>query len=178
MTAKASCKDEARVGQQGTLSRIWAPIGSRPAMVRDNRRANAYIYGAICPARGIGAALIMASANTESMNEHLKEISVQVATGAHAALLCDGAGWHAKSKDIVVPSNITLITLPPYSPELNPMENVWEFLRENRFGAQVWKSYSAILHACSKAWNWFVSDPMRIASIGTRQWVILWADWY
>ncbi len=106
-----------RVGQQGTLSRVWAPIGSRPAMVRDNRRANAYIYGAICPNRSIGAALVMASANTEAMNEHLREISVQVATGAHAALICDGAGWHAKSKDIVVPSNITLIPLPPYTPE-------------------------------------------------------------
>jgi len=110
-------QDEARIGQQGTLSRIWAPIGSRPPMVRDNRRANACIHGAICPRRGIGAALIMASANTEAMNEHLKEISAQAATGAHAALICDGAGWHAKSKDIVVPSNITLITLPPHSPE-------------------------------------------------------------
>jgi transposase len=166
-------QDEARIGQQGTLSRVWAPVGSRPAMVRDNRRANAYIYGAICPGRGIGAALIMASANTEAMNEHLKEISSQVATGAHAALLCDGAGWHAKSKELVVPSNITLITLPPYSPELNPMENVWEFLRDNRFGAQVWKNYGEIVRACSKAWNWFVSDPLRIASIGIREWVIL-----
>ena len=111
-------QDEARIGQQGTLSRVWAPIGSRPGMVRDNRRANVYLYGAICPSRSIGAALVMASANTEAMNEHLKEISVQVASGAHAALICDGAGWHAKSKDLVVPSNITLITLPPYSPEL------------------------------------------------------------
>ncbi len=83
-----------------------------------------HYFGAICPSRSIGAALVMASANTEAMNEHLKEISVQVATGAHAALLCDGAGWHAKSKDLIVPSNITLITLPPYAPELNPMENV------------------------------------------------------
>ena len=166
-------QDEARVGQQGTLSRVWAPIGSRPPMARDNRRANAYIYGAICPGRGVGAALVMASANTEAMNEHLKEISVQVATGAHAALICDGAGWHAKSKELIVPSNITLITLPPYAPELNPRENVWEFLRDNRFGAQVWKTYGEIVRACSNAWNWFVSDPIRIASIGTREWVIL-----
>ena len=116
---------------------------------------------------------MMASANTEAMNEHLKEISVQVAAGAHAALICDGAGWHAKSKKIVVPSNITLITLPPYSPELNSMENVWEFLRDNRFGTQVWKTYNDIVRACAKAWNWFVSDPARITSIGTREWVIL-----
>jgi transposase len=162
-------QDEARVGQQGTLSRIWAPIGSRPAMVRDNRRANAYIYGAICPCRRVGAALVMATANTEAMNEHLKVISAQVAPGAHAVLVCDGAGWHAKSKDIVVPANVTLVTLPPYAPELNPMENVWEFLRDNRFGAQVWRSYKAVVAACCDAWNWFVSDMARIASIGARE---------
>ena len=166
-------QDEARVGQQGTLSRVWAPIGSRPAMVRDNRRANAYIYGAICPCRRVGAALVMGTANTEAMNEHLKIISKQVAPGAHAVLICDGAGWHAKSKEIVVPSNITLVTLPAYSPELNPMENVWEFLRDNRFGSQVWKSYKEVVRACCDAWNWFVSDAPRIASIGTREWVIL-----
>ena len=132
-------QDEARVGQQGTLSRVWAPIGSRPAMVRDNRRANAYIYGAICPMpprrRGSrhGDGQYRSHERTPEGNQR------QVASGAHAVLICDGAGWHAKSKEIVVPSNITLVTLPAYSPELNPMENVWEFLRDNRFGAQVWK---------------------------------------
>ena len=166
-------QDEARVGQQGTLSRLWAPIGSRPAMVRENRRANAYLYGAICPCRQVGAALVMATANTEAMNEHLKVISAQVTSGAHAVLVCDGAGWHAKSKDIVVPANVTLVTLPPYAPELNPMENVWEFLRDNRFGAQVWKSYKAVVAACCEAWNWFVSDAAQIASIAAREWVIL-----
>ena len=166
-------QDEARVGQQGTLSRIWAPIGSRPALVRDNRRANATIFGAICPCRRVGAALVMDTANTEAMNEHLKVISAQVAPGAHAVLVCDGAGWHAESKALVIPANVTLVTLPAYAPELNPMENVWEFLRDNRFGAQVWKSYKAVVAACCEAWNWFVSDPAQIASIGTREWVIL-----
>lgn len=166
-------QDEARVGQQGTIARVWAPIGSRPAMVRDNRRANAYLFGAICPCRRVGAAVVMAAANTESMNAHLKEISTQVAPWAHAVLICDGAGWHAKSKDIVVPPNITLVTLPGYAPELNAMENVWQFLRENRLGAQVWKTYNDVVRACSNAWNWFVSDAARIASIGNREWVIL-----
>jgi putative transposase len=166
-------QDEARVGQQGTLSRLWAPIGARLAMVRDNRRANATIFGAICPCRRVGAALVMDTANTEAMNQHLKVISAQVAPGAHAVLVCDGAGWHAESKALVVPANVTLVTLPAYAPELNPMENVWEFLRDNRFGAQVWKSYKAVVAACCDAWNWFVSDPLQIASIGTREWVIL-----
>ncbi len=166
-------QDEARVGQQGTTGRVWAPIGSRPAMVRDNRRANAYLFGAICPDRRVGAAVIMPVADTEGMNAHLQQISLRVALGAHAMLICDGAGWHASSKDLIVPSNITLVTLPSYAPELNPMENVWEFLRGNRLCAQVWKTYEDVVCACADAWNWFVSDAARIASIGARKWVIL-----
>ena len=115
----------------------------------------------------------MAAVNTDAMNEHLRAISAHVTPGAHAVLVCDGAGWHAKSKEIVVPFNMTLVTLPAYPPELNPMENVREFLRNNKFGAQVWKSYKAVVDACCDAWNWFVSDAPRIASIGAREWVIL-----
>ena len=79
MTTEPSCKDEARVGQKGTHAYIWAPIGSRPLMVHDNRHTSAYLFGAICPARGVGAAMIVPHANTEAMNLHLQEISTQVA---------------------------------------------------------------------------------------------------
>ena len=122
-------QDEARVGQQGTHAYIWAPIGARPLMVRDNRHDSAYIFGAICPARGVGAAMITPAANTEMMNLHLAEISTQVAEGAIAVLTCDGAGWHQPGGELVVPDNIVLLRLPPYSPELNPMENVWDYLQ-------------------------------------------------
>jgi hypothetical protein len=74
--------DEARVGQKGSIEAVWAPIGARPPMVRDNRHDSVHIFGAICPARGIGAAIVMPVVNTEAMNEHLKEISCQVATSA------------------------------------------------------------------------------------------------
>src|ERR1019366_2168798 len=84
-------QDEARVGQQGSLTYIWAPIGSCPRMVRDNHHDSAYLFGAICPARGIGAAIVIPAVNAEAMNEHLNEISTQVAPGAHAVLVCDGA---------------------------------------------------------------------------------------
>ena len=83
----------------------------------------------------------MPAANTEGMNEHLKEISAQVAPGAHAVLVCDGAGWHQKGKRLRVPDNITLIQLPPYAPELNPVEIVWEYLRANKLCRLVWNSY-------------------------------------
>ena len=96
-------------------------------MVRDNRHTSAYLYGAICPARRTGAAIIMPAANTEGMNAHLQEISTQVTPGAHAILVGDGAGWHQRGKRLRVPDNLTLRSLPPYAPELNPMENVWEY---------------------------------------------------
>jgi len=107
-------QDEARVGQQGTHGYIWAPVGSRPLMVCDNRHDSAYIFGAICPQRGVGAAMITPAANTEMMNLHLAEISTQVAQGAIAVLTCDGAGWHQLGGDLVVPKNIVLLHLPPY----------------------------------------------------------------
>jgi hypothetical protein len=97
-------------------------------MVRDSRFDSAHLFGAICPARGVGAALIMPAVNVEAMNEHLKEISTQVAEGAHAVVVLDGAGWHQRGGDLQVPDNITLLSLPPYAPELNSMENVWEYL--------------------------------------------------
>jgi hypothetical protein len=170
LTAGPSCKDEARVGQKGSLTYVWAPVGSRPAMVRDNRHDTAYLFGAICPARGVGAAIVAPVANTECMNLHLQEISSQITPGAIAVLLCDGAGWHQSGGKLQPPNNIVLLPLPTYSPELNPMENVWEYLRANKLSCAVWQDYDAILKACAAAWNWFVNDPARIRSIGAREW--------
>jgi transposase len=141
-------------------------------MVRDNRHDSAYIFGAICADRGIGAAMITPGANTEMMNLHLAEISLQVASGAHAILVCDGAGWHKCGEKLRVPANISLLSLPPYSPELNPMENVWDYLRQNKLCAQVWDSYDQIVAACRDAWNWLIDNPSRIRSIGTRDWAM------
>lgn len=163
-------QDEARVGQKGSVTRVWAPIGSCPRMVRDNRHDSAYLFGAICPARGVGAAIIAPTANTECMNLHLQEISSQVPTGTVAALIWDGAGWHQTGGDLVVPDNIVLIPIPPYTPELNPMENVWGYLRSNKLSARVWKDYDAIVETCRVAWNFLINDPDRIRSIGHREW--------
>jgi hypothetical protein len=142
-------QDEARVGQKGSLSYVWAPIGSRPAMVRDNRHDTAYIFGAICPARGVGAAIVTPTVNTECMNLHLAEISTQVTPGSIAALICDGAGWHQSGGKLTLPDNVVMLPLPPYSPELNPMENVWDYLRANKLSTGIWDSYDDILIACA-----------------------------
>lgn len=164
-------QDEARVGQQGTLTRLWAERGSRPPAPRDCRYGWAYIFGAVCPARGQGAALVLPYANTEAMSLHLAEISHCVAPGAHAVVSLDGAGWHQQGGRLKVPDNISLLQLPPYSPELNPQENVWQFLRQNYLANRVFDSYEAIVDACCDAWNKFTAKPERITSIATRDWV-------
>ena len=110
------------MGQKGSLSYIWAPVGSRPPMVRDNRHDNATIFGAICSGRGVGAAVITPTANTACMSLRLAEISTQVAPGSIAAVICDGTGWHAQGGALTVPGNVVLVPLPAYSPELNAIK--------------------------------------------------------
>jgi len=139
-------------------------------MVRDNRHDSAYLFGAICHARKVGAAIIMPYVNAEAMTEHLKVISGQVAQGAHGVVLCDGAGWHQQGGRLVVPDNISLLPLPSYAPQLNPIENVWDYLRGNKLSKCVWDTYEAIVDACSEAWMFLVNDPERIDSIAHRSW--------
>jgi len=170
LTPEPSCKDEARVGQKGTHAYVWAPIGSRPLMVRDNRHDSAYIFGAICPDRAVGAAIVMPKVNAEAMSHHLKVIGAEVSPLAHAVLICDCAGWHQTGGRLRVPDNITLLPLPPYSPELNSMENVWHYLRENILCSGVWDTYDDIVEACCAAWRFLTDDPARIRSIGRRAW--------
>jgi len=111
----------------------------------------------------------MPYANTEAMNRHLEEIAKAVSPGAHAALVFDGAGWH-DSADLVMPENITQIILPPYSPELNPAENVWEYLRKNKLANRLYETYEDIVGACCDAWNSLMAMPDRVASIAARSW--------
>jgi hypothetical protein len=115
--------DEARIGQKNKITRRWARRGTRPRAPHDQRTKWAYIFGAICPAEGKGAGLVMPWCDTQAMQAHLIEISAAVAPGAHAVLLLDRAGWHLSGK-LAVPSNITLLPLPPRSPELNPVERL------------------------------------------------------
>jgi transposase len=103
------------------------------------------------------------------MNAHLAEIARTVAPGAHAVLVIDGAGWHS-AKALTVPDNISLLRLPPYSPELNPVENVWAYLRANKLAITVFNTYDDIVDACCKAWNFFANDPAAITSITSRTW--------
>ncbi len=105
------------------------------------------------------------------MNLHLAEISTQVAPGAHAVITLDGAGWHqAGGGKLNLPDNISLLSLPPYSPELNPVENIWQFLRQNHLANRIYDDYTAIVDACCEAWNALIAMPDTIRSIATRKW--------
>jgi len=106
---------------------------------------------------------------TATMALHLEEIAQAVAPGAHAVLLLDQAGWHT-TKKLVVPANITLLPLPARAPELNPVENFWQFMRDNCLGNRIFKFYTGILDHCCHAWNTLIDQPWRIMSIGLRTW--------
>ena len=157
------------MGQQGTLTRKWARRGTRPRAPRDTRYKWSYIFGAACPERGAAAGLVLPYVDAQAMNLHLEEIARAVAPGAHALLIMDGAGWHT-AKAITVPDNVTLLKLPPYAPELNPMENVWAYLRANKLAITVFDSYEDILDKCEAAWNFLANDPQRVSSITKRHW--------
>jgi transposase len=157
------------VGQKNAITRRWAKRGTRPSAPRDQRTGSAYIFGAICPAEGKGAGLVLPRCDTEAMSLHLAEISQAVAPGAHAVLLLDRAGWHVSPK-LRVPDNISLLPLPSRSPELNPMENGWQFLRDNWLSNRVFASYEEILDHCCDAWNKLVEQPWIIMSLGLREW--------
>ena len=169
LTTEPSCKDEARIGQKNTLTRVWGQTGSRPAAPKDLGFASAYLFGAVCPSQAKAAALIMPICNTAAMNHHLSEISSQVAADAHAVVILDRAGWH-RSQGLVVPGNITLLELPSYSPELNPVERVWHYLRSHWLANSVFISLANIMDACETAWNRFATNHDLIRSLCAVAW--------
>ena len=162
-------QDEARIGQKNKITRRWAKRGSRPSAPKDQRTKSVYIFGAICPELGKGAGLVLPFCNNHTMSLHLAEISLAVAPNAHAVVLVDQAGWHLTDK-LDVPSNISLIPLPSKCPELNPVENVWQFMRDNWLSNRIFKSYDDIVDHCAESWNKLVDQPWRIMTIGRRQW--------
>ena len=163
-------QDEMRVGQKNKLTYRWAIKGSRPRAVHDQRTQSTYVFGAVCPELGTGAALVLPACNTEAMQLHLDEIATKVTPGAHAVLILDRAGWHG-AKDLKAPGNISLLPLPPRSPELNPQENIWQFMRANWLSNRVFKSFDDIVDHCCYAWNTLIDQPWKIMSIARRDWV-------
>ena len=169
-----------RVGQKNKLTYRWARKGSRPRAIHDQRTQSTYLFGAVCPERGAGAALVLPACNTEAMQLHLDEIATKVTPGAHAVLILDQAGWHG-AKDLKAPKNISLLPLPPRAPELNPQENIWQFMRANWLSNRIFKSFDEIVDHCCYAWNTLIDQPWKIMSIARRDWAVAghsYEGWY
>ena len=133
-------EDEARFGQQGTITRVWAPKGARPRAVRQTRYTFLFVLVAVCVSTGEASALIMPELNAEVVNLFLEQFARELPVGVHAVLIWDGAGYHV-SADLRVPSTVSLILLPPYSPESNPVENLWHFLRAHHWSNRPYRDY-------------------------------------
>jgi transposase len=165
-------QDEARFGQQNTTTRLWAEKGSRPRAVKQQQFEYAYLFGAVCPGTGETEALLAPLVNKEVMIQHLEQISMTTKPGRHAVVIMDGAGWHTQdiAKDI---NNVSIIKLPAYSPELNPIEQVWSWLRQHHLANRCFNGYEDILNACTSAWNHFRQDSQRVIKLCSRDWAMV-----
>lgn len=162
-------QDEMRIGQKNGCVRQWAERGTRPRQPADQRYESTYVFGAVCPARDTGAALVLPYANTAAMQRHLEEISRHVAPGAVAVVLMDNAGWHRTGK-LAWPPNVRPLFIPPACPELNAAENIWQYLRQTYLSNRVFETYTDIVDAACTAWNKLKAETGRITSIATRTW--------
>jgi transposase len=133
------------VGQQGRLTRAWSQKGKRPRLNKDLRFEYTYIYGAICPERDIGEAIVIDALGKAVMAQHLANISSRIPTNHHAVIVMDRAPWH---HSLDVPENMTVISLPSYSPELNPQENIWQYLKNNFLSNCIFEDLDHITTVC------------------------------
>ena len=147
---------------------MWVDRGSRPQAIKQTEYKWAYVFGAVNPLTGDSSALIAPTVNTDLMNVHLRQISEAVGPEKHVVLVMDQAGWH-RSKSLRVPANITIHLLPPYSPELNPVERLWAYLKSHYLSNRVFKDEQAIDDACAEAWR--AMTPQLIQSITRTQWI-------
>ncbi len=152
------------MGQKGRGTRVWYERGVRPEGPVDRRYASAWLYGAVRSGTDEAFALVLTETHAAAMQVFLDRFAAALAPGVHAALLLDRAGWHT-AKDIAVAANVSLIHLPPYSPELNPVERIWLWLRERFLSHRLFADLEAILDGCSDARNRLRAEPGRIASL-------------
>ena len=143
--------------------------GSRPVRLKQTEYEWVYLFGAVCTATGDSLGLVAPTANTELMNAHLRMISEHVGPDVHVVLVLDRAGWHV-AKKLRVPQNITLLYLPPYSPELNPMERLWWLMKQHNLSNRIYSDYDVLFGAACEAWNQL--EPQRLMSICRASWII------
>ena len=153
-------QDEARIGQNGRVCHRWWTRGQRPPGLCDQRYTWVHLFGAVRPATGDRFALVLPVVSTEAMSVFLDGFAARLAKDEHAVMVLDQAGWHGANA-LRVPDNVTLVPLPSYSPELNPVERLWLYLRERHLSHRLLDDYDAIVEACCRAWNQLTPERVR-----------------
>ena len=151
-------EDESRFGQQGTTTRVWARRGSRPTAVRQTAYEYIWVLGVVCPETGKAEGLLSPRLNTDVINIFLRQFAKTIPSDEQAVVIWDGAGFHT-SHGLQVPENVTLLQLPAYSPELNPIENLWHYLKSHFWSNRAYADYDALEVAAIDAWQRAVLDP-------------------
>jgi hypothetical protein len=144
--------DEARFGQKGRVCHRWFSRGQRPSGLCDRRYTWTHLFAAVRPATGDGFALALPQVSAAAMDAFLARFAATLMEDEHAVMVLDRAGWH-RARKLAVPSNVTLVWLPPYAPELNPVERVWLYLRERHLSHRLLDTYDAVVAALCRAWN-------------------------
>jgi len=157
-------EDEARFGQQGTLTHVWAIGGSRPVAPKQVGYANVQVMTAVCPATGRAEGLITHKLDAAVTQLFLDQLSATIPEGVHALLVWDGAGWHTAGS-LVAPKNVTLLRLPPYSPELNVVERLWRHLRQRHWSNRVYAGIKDLEEAAVCGWRAVCLDPETVKSV-------------
>lgn len=165
-------QDEARIGQQGSTTRIWARKGTRPRVVQQKQFISANIFGAVCSKQDKGFALVLPDKDTAMMQLFLREFAKTIPAGRYAIMIVDQASWH-KTPKLKIPSNISLLFLPPYSPELNPIEQLWRQLKHKWFANRCFDDYLDIMNTTASAWKTFTQTPGAIKKLCSRSWAVL-----
>jgi len=163
-------QDEARFGRINEARRCWAPPGWRPEVPVQIVREYTYLFGATSPHDGVLDTLILPEVNAEAMSLFLAEVAERHPQDSILMVL-DGAGWH-RARDLVIPPNMRLVFLPPYSPELNPMEHVWEEIREKWFPNLVFNSLQGVEDRLVEAVLYLESHRQLVASITGFDWIV------
>jgi len=162
-------QDEARFGRINDPKRCWSPKGTRPTVGKQIIREYTYAYGAVCPRGGAADFLILPVMTAAAMNVFLKEV-VQRHEGEFILMIYDGAPCHSPGA-LDIPENMMVRTLPSYSPELNPAENIWDDMREKFFANIVFESMEAVENKLSEACIHYEENPETVQSITAFSWI-------
>jgi transposase len=163
-------QDEARFGRINDPRRCWAPWGLRPEVPAQIVREYTYLFGAVSPQDGVLDTLILPEVDADAMSLFLAEVARRHPRD-YILMVLDGAGWH-RAHDLAVPEHMRLVFLPPYSPELNPAEHVWEEIREKWFPNLVFHSLEGVEDRLAEAALYLETHPDLVASITGFDWIV------